>query len=83
MTAVTRPPQLDGHAIYEAAERKKRGLRMSWRKVAIESGVSHTGDTNAFRRLGRGHIPGPHILFLILLWIGLTDLRTFQKQPVA
>lgn len=82
-TSTTRLPELDAEAIYQAAEQKKRGLRLSWRKVAIESGVSHTGDTNAFRRLGRGKLPNPHNLFLMLLWIGLTDLRTWQKRPVA
>lgn len=78
-----RLPELDAEAIYLAVERKKRGLRMSWRRVSIESGVSLTGDTTVWKRLGRGHVPGTPNLLLMLLWEGRTDLRTWQKQPVA
>lgn len=77
---MTPVPELDAHAIYEAAERKKRGKKISWREAAAEA---HLCSTHTFTRLGRGMIPSPHNLFLVLLWIGLTDLRTWQKQPVS
>lgn len=73
---MTRPPQLDPEAIYAAADQKRRGLRISWRVVCQQSQIA---TTDVFTRLGRGKLPHPHNLFLILLWVGRTDLRSFEK----
>lgn len=72
-----RPPELDPEAIYRAADAKRRGLRISWRQVCAQAGVY---STNVFKRLGRGRLPDVHNLNKILVWIGLTDLRTWHKK---
>lgn len=73
---MTRPPQLDSEAIYQAADLKRRGLKISWREVQRRAGIV---SDDLFTRLGRGHLPNAHNLFLLLLWIGRTDLRSFEK----
>ncbi|GAA2361013.1 hypothetical protein GCM10010432_15570 [Catellatospora methionotrophica] len=73
---MTRQPQLDPEAIYVAADQRRRGLRISWNEVARQSGIA---SKDVFMRLGRGTVPHSHNLFLILLWVGRTDLRSFEK----
>lgn len=77
MTTTPRPPELDPEAIYHAADQKRRGLRISWRKAATEASLY---STHVFTNLGRGTLPDVHNLNKVLLWIGLTDLRTWHKK---
>jgi hypothetical protein len=77
VATTTRPPTLDPEAIYHAADQKRRGLRISWRKAAEQADLH---STHVYTNLGRGRLPDVHNLNKVLLWIGLTDLRTWHKR---
>lgn len=80
MTTTTRTPELDPEKIFRAADQKRRGLRITWAAVRRQAGFSPAKGRNVFTRLGQGHLPDTHNTVLVLLWIGLTDVRSFLKD---
>ncbi len=67
---------LDHEALYLALDRQRRMHRLSWRRVAEESGI---GVINIGTRLGQGHSLSVETLIRLMLWLGVTDLGPFMR----
>jgi transcriptional regulator with XRE-family HTH domain len=69
------PKFLDWPAFASALDHERRSRSISWRRVAVESGVS----PSTLSRLSQGGRPDADGLAALALWSGL-DLRTFVRN---
>lgn len=66
-------PALDVEALYAALDRRRRGERLRWRRLAPIVGVS----PSTFTRLSQGCVPNVEGLIRMLAWLGETDLKPY------
>lgn len=61
--------RLDTAALYTALDVVRRHRDMSWRDIAVETGVA----PSTLTRIGQGHCPDADGLLSLLVWLGHVD----------
>lgn len=66
---------IDSRALYDAIERKRSRLGLSWRTVGVQ--ITGTHSPTLARRLQEGRPVSADMLGSILMWLDTYDIRPF------
>jgi len=74
------PGEFDGEAFYASLDSERQARRITWKKVALESGVS----ASTLTRISQGRRPDVDSMAALLAWSGLnadTFIRRNKEAP--
>ena len=69
--------ELDTEALYQALDRRRRELRISFREICRQAGVSGASVTT---KLGHGSKVNSDNLIRLICWLGETSITPYIRQ---